>query len=318
MDAWQDVVLSAIFKLPVKPRRRALFLSFNRYVPSFSRPMSFNEKVNWRILSDRRPLLEWTCDKLAMKEHAAATSGIHIPRTLWAGTDLAELCSLEMPEHWILKPNHRTGLVYFGHGRPDAEELVAQTTSWWRPVEAEQLGEWAYSRARPMLLAEELIGTPGSSPTDYKFFVFQGQVALIQVDVGRHTAHQRRLYLPDWSPLDIRYGAHPIASAEPCPDTLDLMLKAASELGSEFDFIRIDLYSIGARIYFGEFTPYPCSGLDRFTPRSFDRGLGARWQIPRPGGQDLSSGVRLWARGASAQDAEADERRVGGVEPGCT
>ena len=67
---------------------------------------------------------------------------------------------------------------------------------------------------------------------------------------------------------------------EPPPVGLDRMLAAAAGLGSGWDFIRIDLYNIGERVYFGEFTPYPGSGLDRIIPASVDRELGARWKLP--------------------------------------
>jgi TupA-like ATPgrasp len=59
------------------------------------------------------------------------------------------------------------------------------------------------------------------------------------------------------------------------------MIAIAEELGSEFDFLRVYLYNIDGRIFFGEFSPYPGSGLDRFTPASFDTELGARWRLPR-------------------------------------
>jgi TupA-like ATPgrasp len=279
MDA-PAAVLSAICKLPVEVRRRVLFAWCNQRLPHFRNPGSFNEKVNWRILNDRRPLLEWTCDKLAMKEHARGVAGLHLAATLWAGTDLRELATARLPEHWILKPNQRTGLVHFGTDEPDIEQLSEATASWLRPAEAEDLGEWAYSRARPLLLAEEIIGTPGAPPPDYKFFVFDGEVAAVQVDVGRYSTHQRRFYRPDWSPLEVQYGGLPVAPVKPPPAGLHRMLTAACELSAGFEFIRVDLYDIEGEVFFGEFTPYPCSGLARFVPASFDAELGARWTIP--------------------------------------
>lgn len=285
MGVWGVLSSAGVGKLPIGVRRRALFARANHRLPHFSNPSSFNDKVNWRIFNDQRPLLEWTCDKLAMKDRAGRVQGLHIPRTLWAGTNLEELTSAGLPEHWVLKPNHRSGSVYFGHGQPDIEQLSVLTAGWLRRVESELLGEWAYSKARPMLLAEELIGTPGSPPPDYKYFVFEGDVAAVQVDIGRHSVHQRRLYLPDWSPLNVRYGRYSLPPLEPPPVGLERMLALAAELGTGFDFIRIDLYDIDGRVYFGEFTPYPCSGLDRFIPASFDAELGARWKLPEPGQQ---------------------------------
>jgi hypothetical protein len=274
------VMLSAIYKLPIGARRRALFVSSHRRLPHFKNPVTFSDKVNWRIFNDRRPLLEWTCDKLAMKEHASGVPGLYVTRTFWAGTDLQELATASLPEHWVLKPNHRSHCVYFGHGQPDVKQLTVTTADWLRPAEAEDLAEWAYSKARPLILAEELIGTPGSSPTDYKFFVFEGEVAAIQVDVGRHSMHLRRFYLPDWSPLNVQSSGLPFAPLELRPTSLDRMLAIATELGANFDFIRIDLYDVCGRVYLGELTPYAGSGLERFVPASFDTELGARWKLP--------------------------------------
>lgn len=280
MRAWTPLE-SAICKLPLTARRWALFVCAIHQIPDFRSPRTLNEKLNWRILNDRRPLLEWTCDKLAMKDHARNCRGLRIPRTLWAGTDLQELASATLPEHWVLKPNHRTGLIYFGHGRPDIAQLSELTAKWLHPVEAEKFGEWAYSKARPMFLAEEIIGTPGSPPRDYKFLVFDGDIAVVEVDAGRYSVHQLRYYLPDWSPLEVQAGVYPLTPLEPAPASLDRMLAAAAELGSGFDFMRIDLYNIGREVYFGEFTPYPASGLVPFFPFSFDVELGARWTLPQ-------------------------------------
>jgi TupA-like ATPgrasp len=270
----------AIYRMPVPARRRALFTLSNARLPHFSNPKSFNDKINWRILNDRRPLLEWTCDKIAMKERASHVPDLQIAKILWAGTDLRTLASAELPKHWVLKPNHRSGLVYFGAGKPEIAQLEQRTAGWLRTSDYDKLGEWAYSRARPLLLAEELIGTPGLPPTDYKFFVFDGEVAAIQVDVDRHSSHQRRIYLPDWSPLEVRSAGHALPPVQPEPERLHRMLAIARELGSEFDFIRIDLYNVSGSIFFGEFTPYAGSGFDRFVPASFDLDLGRRWRLP--------------------------------------
>lgn len=281
----------AWYKLPLATRRQVLFLKDHRRLPRFGNPISFSDKINWRIINDRRPLLEWTCDKLAMKEHAHGIPGLQVPTTLWAGTDLHALASNELPEYWVLKPNHRTGLVYFGKGRPEVAHLQDKTAGWLRAREAPELGEWAYSKARPMLLAEEVVGSPGSPPIDYKFFVFDGEVAVIQVDTERHTCHKRRLYLPDWSPVDVQISGLQLPAVQPPPPGLDRMLAIAGELGSKFDFIRVDLYNVSGTIFFGEFTPYAGSGLERFVPASFDhKVLGPRWSLPDLAGAELPRG----------------------------
>jgi hypothetical protein len=278
----REAVLNVLFRLPDGLSRRALFLCFNRQIPNFRKPTTFNEKVNWRILNDRRQLLEFSCDKLAMKEYVRAIDipTVRIPRTIWVGDSVRGLENSDLPERWVLKPNNRSGLVYFGSGRPNVASLVTITRAWSRSVQADDMHEWAYSKARSALLVEEFLGKNGSPPADYKFYVFSGIVAAVQVDVGRHSLHQRRYYLPDWSPLEVSGGNHPLAPIEAPPVNLADMISVAGEIGRPFDFMRVDLYSVEGATVFGEVTPYSGSGLDRFIPRSFDFELGRRWQLP--------------------------------------
>lgn len=280
-----NAVVAVLYKLPSVPSRTALFMYYNHKFPSLKNPKTFNEKINWRILKDRRPILAWTCDKLAMKDFVAKSAaardlGVRIPETLWTGTELSELSSVELPAHWILKPNHRSGQVHFGHGQPDITALDRIAQGWRYSFEGNNLHEWAYSKARPLLMVEELLGMPGSAPADYKFYVFAGEVAAIQVDIDRHTAHRCRMYLADWTPLDAVAAVPPLAPAEPPPPNFDRMLAIASELGRPFDFIRVDLYRIDTDIFFGELTPYPGSGLDVMKPEFLDVELGAKWKLP--------------------------------------
>ena len=278
---------SFVYRLPVGLERRLLFVYHNRKFPHFSRPVTFSDKVNWRILNDRRPLLEWTCDKLAMKEYAenAGLERLRVPRTIWSGSDLGDLRSVDLPEHWVLKPNHRSGLIYFGHGRADHRELSTVTATWLDTFESSKMREWAYAAARPMFLVEELLGPPGSPPPDYKIFVFDGEPDLIEL-VHRYDGNRQRLYRPDWSPLEVLYGPQEIAPVAPRPRELDRMLEIARQLGKPFDFIRVDLYDhsdVDGSIVFGELTPYPCGGLERFRPASFDVELGEKWRLPTLG-----------------------------------
>jgi len=65
------------------------------------------------------------------------------------------------------------------------------------------------------------------------------------------------------------------------PKFLKKALLIAEKLSEDFDFARIDLYIIGNRIYFGEITHYPLSGLKKITPTEFDFELGKYWKIKK-------------------------------------
>lgn len=271
-------------RLPVSVRRLYWYhRRFGRLMP-LVRPSTFTDKVNWRILRDRRPLLEGTCDKLWMKEHAArrAPGLVRVPQTYWAGTDLAELARVDLPQRWVLKPNHSTGKVVLGEGPADVAELARQTEGWLAEDLSRRTGEWAYRTARPVLLVEEFIGEPGQTPDDLKVYVFDGVPRLVQVHSSRFEGHRSRVYTPSWSPRPWLAG-YPAGPDAPRPVRLEEMLEAAGALAEGFDMLRVDFYEHEGVLWFGETTPYPGSGMIDVDPEMDDE-LGRWWSLPRAQG----------------------------------
>ncbi len=272
---------AVVRSVPVGLRRRLWYRKkFGRRLRTRT-PETFTDKVNWRILKDRRPVLLGTCDKLWMKEHASSVAPglVRVPRTYWSGTDLAELASVDLPERWVLKPNHTSKLVHLGEGPPDLEHLRALTAGWLEQDLASRTGEWAYSTARPLLLVEEFIGDGlDDVPADYKLYVFDGVPRLFQVHSNRFVEHESRVYTTDWEPLPWDTG-YPPGPALPRPQRADGMLAAAAALAQGFDMMRVDLYEHDGVLWFGELTPYPGSGLIALDPE-MDRALGGWWQLP--------------------------------------
>jgi hypothetical protein len=260
-------------------RRRVLYTRFHHRAPRLRHPVLFTEKVQWRILNDRRDLIGLSCDKLKSKAVAEA-AGVRVPRTYWHGTDVRELADVALPEHWVLKPNHRSGLVHFGSGSPDIDMLLGLTRDWLLDRQFLEEGEWGYSQAEPGLFVEESLGEPGQPPLDHRFYVFDGEPKLIQVDTSRYTGSSRRFYTPDWEPLGARTGVVPVCAVRPRPACLGEMVAAAGRLGAPFDFMRVDFYVVDDDIVFGEFAAYPASGIKPFHPRDLDRLLGSYWRLP--------------------------------------
>lgn len=281
---------------PLTLQRHILFWLSHHKVGNFRNPSTFSEKINWRVIHDRRDLIRLTCDKLYAKQQAEKL-GIAVSATLWYGEDLSDLAGKPLPERWVLKPNHSSGLVAFGEGTaPDLRALKSLTRHWLRKATPARDGEWAYTEARRAFLVEEMLGTGRSTPTSYKFFVFHGEPLFVHViSVAEEQFSQWRMsegahwppgeaamrfYTPDWTPLAAQLATFPLAAAEPPPPDLPAMLEAARKLGGDFDFMRVDLMSDGKKFYFGELTPYPHAGLTPFTPREFDMELGSHWTLP--------------------------------------
>lgn len=266
---------------PPRHRSSLLFFRAHRKLPNYKQPLSFNEKVLWRIRYDRRPLIGHTCDKLWTKEYGMRC-GVASPETLWDGTDISQIPPLK--GDWVMKPNHQSGMVHFGTGEPDRDEIAELWSDWLKPfARGMELDQWAYTQARPRIIFERRIGLVGTDLPDYKIYVFGGHVAMIQVVGTKFTNHWRTCFTPDWTLIEQENAGrqvHDSTSAILPPAELDALVQAAKRVGAEFDFIRADFYVFDGTVYLGELTPYPDGGFRRFWSRSLDRDLGRQWTLP--------------------------------------
>ncbi len=88
--------------------------------------------------------------------------------------------------------------------------------------------------------------------------------------MDRYKGHKRNFYDRDWNNLYITSDC-PAADREiPKPENLDEMISAAEKLAGDFPFVRVDLYNVDGKIFFGELTFYPWSGYVQFSPDEWD------------------------------------------------
>jgi hypothetical protein len=268
--------------LPLPIRRRWWFWEAYRRRLPLRHPVTFAEKMNWRIVYDRRELLAVTCDKVVSQEFALARCeglGLRVPATYWSGTDLAELATVDLPDEWVLKPNHRSGLVIFGNSTPDIAALRRDTEGWLDEWQWSMWGEWAYCFARRAIVAEERIGGSAGIPPDYKVYVYDGVPRFVQVIEGRLTTTTQRFYTEDWEPLEWESNSR-LGPVRPRPPELSRLLEVAGRIGAGFDFMRVDLYLCDGEVWFGELTAYSHGGYRASRTPGVEETLGAAWTLP--------------------------------------
>jgi hypothetical protein len=308
--------LAGSSRVPFEVRSRSLWRT-RQWTWIARRPVSVPEKIRWKMLKDRRPLLTTFADKVAVRDYVAGVVGpAHLTACYAIVADPDELERDALPAEFVAKANHGSGGSWFVsetapagitiHGeRPDLhpatpgagwnrvltrpEELdwglLRETLRAWLELDyTEHYVEWAYRNIRPRLvIVEELLrGDDGGVPPDYKFWVCDGRVRLVQVEAGRFGDNRARaFYSPDWNRLEVRYAGEPSEGELPAPAALAEMVRIAEALGRETDFVRVDLYAVGERVLFGELTNYPDAGTAAFTPDEFDLELARTWTIPR-------------------------------------
>ena len=281
-----DAVRNTLDLTSAKPARFPLKLAImhlcrNRHVPDLENPRTFNELVQARKLHDRNPLLPLLADKVSVKEYVARRLGDEwvIP-TLWHGTVLSETPDWPLP--FVLKSSHASCQCAFVRtGREDWPRIRRQARRWLGRSYGKLFGEWLYDEIPPRLLVEPFIGSGGTAPPDYKFFVFGGRAEFVQVDTDREHAHKRIILDRNWQrlPVELQYPTDPRDA--PRPASFEAMMQAAETLSRGFDFVRVDMYEVEGKPLFGEMTFYPGSGLDRFRPAAFDALFGEYWLAAR-------------------------------------
>jgi hypothetical protein len=270
------------------PPEASLKLQYARYhgrLPDLKNPKLFSEKVQYRKLHDRNPMLPLFADKVKAKDLVAEILGSEwvIP-TLWSGTALPPREERNWPVPCVIKANHGCDMNIFIRSAADLnwDEIEKKVDEWLSIRYYNKVRhEWLYSQIQPQILVEPFICPVTEYPNDYKLLVFNGRVEYITLHSGRHQAYpdQAAFYDRDWNkqPFTLIDFLHHPGQAKPA--SLDRMIAAAEQLAKDTPFARVDFYEIEGRPLFGEVTFYPGSGLGIFPPEA-DQLFGSLTSYP--------------------------------------
>jgi len=253
-------------------------------VPDLQTPRRFNEKIQWLKLHDRTALKVRCSDKIKVRGYIAERVGPEYAVPLIYETcDPGEITYDVLPvEGCVVKTSHDQGTVFMLNGR-EHENLrvirellrIALKRNLYH-----QSREWPYDRVdRKILIEPNLCQENSGTMKDYKFFCFNGDPRVIQVDHDRFSEHTRNIYSASWNPLKVAYG-YACGAVEQAPPCLDEMLYVARELSRPFRFVRVDFYVVNGKPLVGEMTFFPTGGVKPFSPDSFDRELGDMLPLP--------------------------------------
>ena len=256
------------------------------YELNLKNPTSFAEKIVWKKIYDRNPLLSMVADKYRVREFLRDVLGEKGAQDILAPllyvTSKPETIPFDsLPEEYIIKPNHasRRLIIVEKSSSVDRQEIIAQCRKWLSEPYGLKMHEWAYQRIKRKIVIEKLLrDEQGKFPTDYRFFIFHGKCHLITVVYERFVDKSAGFFTAEWERLIVK-GGFKQAAYRPRPENLGAMIELAELLGGHFDAIRVDLCLVNYKIYFGELTNYSSSGRINWTPRSIDFELGSKWKI---------------------------------------
>jgi hypothetical protein len=257
------------------------------YCLDLNNPQSFNQKIVWKKLNDRNPLLPTAVDKYKVRQYLKEVLGkeaekILIP-LLYVTSDPDSIPFDELPAEYIIKANHASGwnIIVDKNTPANKKEIINKCKDYLNKPYGLFKHEWAYQKVKRRIVIEKLIRDEnGQLPMDYKFSVIHGKCLFIQVDFERFIDHKRSLFTPQWDFLNVRWKKKQGIFIKK-PVKLKTMIELAEFLGFISDYVRIDLYLVCNKIYFGEMTFYPASGNGAFVPRNFDFELGKHWKLKK-------------------------------------
>jgi hypothetical protein len=225
------------------------------------------------------PKFTLLADKYAAREYVNSKVGEqYLVTLLWHGEDPRRIPFDTMPKEYVIKTNHATNQTIVVKGKADRSDIINKLSDWLRTNYYWACREYQYFHIKPRVVIEEYLKNPdGSGPLDYRFYCFKGVPEVIQVDNHAHDINP--FYDTKWNQLDLYYRNGVPRPAMAKPTNLEEMILIASQLSAELDFVRVDLYNIDGKIYFGEFTLTPTAGELKLQPESWDLKLGDKWKI---------------------------------------
>lgn len=194
--------------------------------------------------------------------------------------DVDEIDFKALPEQFVMKWNFgwQTNYICKDKNKIDEKEFFDTLRRWEKSKFYLISSEMHYKNIHKRLICEKFIGTNNSLPIDYKFYCFDGQSQYVMLCEDRETSNTRFLFFDrNWNlqRFDKQGEKLPDHYTVPKPDNIEKMFEIASKLSEGFKFVRVDLYNIEGKIYFGELTFTPCAGLDNSFTESGDLFLGS-------------------------------------------
>ena len=256
--------------------------------PDLESPKTFNEKILWLNLNDRRPVKTIVADKHAVRDWVSERIGDqYLIPLVGLYEDARDIEFDSLPGSFVIKATHGSGwnLIVQDKRKLDWRAATDTLNGWLASNYYPYLREWQYRDIPPRLVVEELVlDHRGRIPSDFKLLCLTGaetKTIIVEVDLDRHTNHCRNLYDLEWNrlPFDLNYPASDEHVSS--PDRLDEMVDVARNLSRGFPFVRVDFYSTARGLRFGEMTLTPDGGSSVFDPPEWDRRLGDLTELPK-------------------------------------
>ena len=264
------------------PDKLYLRYKYKKYIGkklNLKNPQTFNEKLQWLKLYDRRDIYTTMVDKYTVKNYVANIIGKeYIIPTLGIYNNFDEIDFDKLPNQFVIKCTHDSGGLVICKDKKNfniqnARKIINRSL---KKNYFYNGREWPYKNVKPRVLIEKYMeDTYTKELRDYKFFCFNGIAKLMFV------ATDRSIHKTKFDFYDLKFNKLPIKQHYPNNDkkiekpvNFDKMIILAEKLSKNIPHVRVDFYEINDKIFFGELTFYHFSGFVLFEPDEWDKKIG--------------------------------------------
>lgn len=250
------------------------------------KPERFTEKVQWRKLYDKDDVYSLLSDKYQVREWVANKIGSeYLVPILGCWNHFSNIDFSALPDQFVLKTNngcHANIIVKDKKQFLRGKWAAGKKMEYWMTSPWYYYGlEFHYKEIKPLIIAEEYLQPAKGKTclTDYKFHCFSGTPLMCEVIDDRTTTEVVDFYDMNWKHMPLKNPPFPQSrDTKPIPTHYEEMVQLAKILSQGFQYVRVDLYCAD-KVYFGEMTFTPASGLDKYDPDEWDYHMGELWDI---------------------------------------
>ncbi|MBY7144602.1 glycosyl transferase [Virgibacillus sp. NKC19-3] len=253
-------------------------------------PTEFSDKLQWLKLYWHNSSAKICADKYEVRNMVDKKIGSEFLNELYDVYNSVEEINLnKLPNSFILKATHSSGynFVCKDKNAVDWKAQFKELRKWFKVNYFWNTREWVYKNIKPRIICERFLseGEGETSLTDYKIYCFNGTPRYCQVIRDRGSEGSEGtidFFDTEWNHMEftgLQRLPHSTVTIQE-PDRYGEMLELAKKLSQEFPFVRVDLYYVNGKIYFGELTFFPQSGFGTFDPPEWNRKIGDLIRLP--------------------------------------
>lgn len=268
-------------KLKIKRMERKLSKKHGRAV-NIQNPRSLSEKIQWMIHHCDLSPLSVLVDKLTVRDFVAERVGSEYLIPLVGTYERFDEIDFDaLPQAFVLKATHGSGWYAVVTDKSTVDwDLIREKVNDWLGRSFEKWhGETNYRGLKGKIILEKFLQDQGGDPLEFKFYCCHGEVMGLHVAFDR-AEHQYRTYTADWQEFKKKTpDADDAAPRISRPANLDEMMNVCRKLAAGFPFVRVDLYDVSGKVYFGELTFTPGAGIDPLDTAEADFYFGDHFDV---------------------------------------